>query len=245
MAAAGCAAQTESYTARTGVEQMLISSAVDKSLAKIDFTPLQYRKVYLDTRYLDCTDKNYVIVAMHRQLMNARAALVDKADEAEIIVEVASGAVGTNGQEQFVGVPEIPLAPCAAVSSPRLSLFSSSQMNGTAKLLVIAFDAKTRQAVINSGCSLARSDQKALNFMGTGTVETGSVSKEIAAAAARTESKKAVVSKSQPAPAAPEIRTVSFASSTPTPPAQEPVVIVPPDDNSTPFLNPPIQGRSK
>lgn len=180
--AVGCATQKQSYTARTGVEQLLISSAIDQSLAKIDLQPLQNRRVFLDTKYLDCVDKNYVIVAMHHRLLALKAQLVDKSDEAETIVEVASGAVGTDSEELFVGVPEIPLPPPSPIAIPRLSVFTRSKMNGTAKLLVVAYDAKTKRPVINSGSALARSDQKTWNLLGTGTVQTGSVPTELAAA---------------------------------------------------------------
>jgi len=38
------------------------------------------------------------------------AALLDKADKADIIVEVASGGVGSDGQLLFIGFPEISVA---------------------------------------------------------------------------------------------------------------------------------------
>ena len=47
---------------RTGVEQLLISSAVDQSLDHIDLSPLREKQVFLETKYLDCVDKNYIIL---------------------------------------------------------------------------------------------------------------------------------------------------------------------------------------
>lgn len=199
----GCATHKESHTARTGVEQLLVSSAVDQSLAKVNFSPLQNRKVFLETKYLDCVDKNYIIVSMHQQLMANKAKLVDKPDEAETIVEVCSGGVGTDAEELFVGIPEIPLPPPSPIAIPKLSFFTRNKMNGTAKILVVAYDAKTKSPVINGGSTLARSDQKTWNVLGTGTVQTGSVPTEIANATGEVDfnivsvmeaSKKAVVS---------------------------------------------------
>lgn len=179
---AGCATQKESFTARTGVEQMLVSSAIDQSLDKVPLTPLKNRPVFLETKYLDCVDKNYIIVSMHNRLMHSGAQLVDKPEAAEVIVEVGSGAVGTDGQELFVGIPEIPLAPPSPIAIPRLSLFTRSRLNGTAKLLVVAYDAKTKAPVIQSEPTLARSDQNNWNVLGVGPMQTGSVPTEIAAA---------------------------------------------------------------
>ncbi|MCZ2341782.1 MAG: hypothetical protein LC104_08295, partial [Bacteroidales bacterium] len=118
----GCATQKESHTARTGVEQLLISSAIDQSLDRVDLNPLRNRKVFLESKYLDCVDKNYVIISMHHRLIAQGSRLVEKAEEADAIVEVGSGAVGTDGQELFVGIPEIPLPPPSPVAIPRLSL---------------------------------------------------------------------------------------------------------------------------
>lgn len=179
---AGCATQKESFTARTGVEQMLVSSAIDQSLDKVSLAPLKGRPVFLETKYLDCVDKNYIIVSMHNRLMQTGAQLVDKPEAAEVIVEVGSGAVGTDGQELFVGIPEIPLAPPSPIAIPKLSLFTRTRLNGTAKLLVVAYDAKTKAPLIQAGPQLARSDQNNWNVLGVGPMQTGSVPDEVAAA---------------------------------------------------------------
>ena len=177
----GCATQKESFTARTGVEQMLISSAVDKSLDHIDFAPLRGKQVYLETKYLDCVDKNYVLLALRHRMLLVGATLPDKADHADVIVEVASGGVGTDAQELFVGVPEIPLAPPSPIAIPKLSLMTALKLNGTAKILVVAYDAKTKKALYPMGLTLARSDQQNWNVLGAGPVQTGSLPTEIAA----------------------------------------------------------------
>jgi hypothetical protein len=164
------------------VEQLLISSAVDQALDKIDLTPLRDKEVFLETKYLDCVDKNYVIVSLHHRLLGHGSRLVEKPDAADVIVEVGSGAVGTDGQELFVGIPEMPLPPPSPISIPRLAFFTRTRMNGTAKLLVVAYDAQTKAPVINTGTTLARSDQNRWNILGAGPVQTGSVPTEIAAA---------------------------------------------------------------
>lgn len=176
----GCATQKESHTARTGVEQLLISSAIDKSLDQHNFEPLAGKKVYLETKYLDCVDKNYVLLSLRHRLMMQGVRMMEKADGADAVVEVASGAVGTDGQELFFGIPEIPLPPPSPIAIPRLALFMRTKMNGTAKLLLVAYDAKTKAPILPSGAILARSDQKNYNILGAGPVQTGSVPQEIA-----------------------------------------------------------------
>jgi len=176
----GCATQKESFTARTGTEQLLLSGAIDRSLDRLDFHALARKQVFLETKYLECVDKNYVIVSLHHHLLKVGAKMVDKADAADVIIEVASGAVGTDGQEMFIGIPEIPLPPPSPVAIPRLGVVTRTRMNGTAKLQVIAYDAKTKMPLINSDPVLARTNQNNWNVLGAGPVQTGSVPDEIA-----------------------------------------------------------------
>lgn len=169
----------ESHTARTGIEQLLISSATDKALDQVDYRGMARAKVFVETKYLDCTDKNYIVVALHQRLMNQACTLVDKPEDAEVILEVASGGVGTDGNETYVGMPSIPLPPPSPISLPQVSLLKRSRMIGTAKLTVVAYDAKTRAPVINSGYALARADHRTLNILGAGGFSSGSVHDEL------------------------------------------------------------------
>ena len=175
LSASEAALRRKNRTRRTGTEQLLISSAVDKSLNNYDFSPLRSKSVFLETKYLDCVDKNYIFLALKHRLMLQGAQLLDKPDKADVVVEVASGAVGTDVQELFVGIPEIPLPPPSPVAIPRLALFTRNKLNGTAKLLVVAYDAKSRRPILPTGMSLARSDQKNINVLGAGPVQMGSL----------------------------------------------------------------------
>lgn len=188
MLAGGCATLKESDTSRTGVEQLLISCAVDRSLDKIDFAPIHGAKVYLETKYLDCTDKNYIIVALHQRILKHGCTLVEKPEDSQVTMEVGSGGVGTDRQEVFVGVPAIPLPMPSPISIPKMALFTRTKANGTAKLSVVAYDTKSRQPVINGHPTLARSDQKNWSIIGSGAVITGSVPDEIKAATGESDS---------------------------------------------------------
>jgi hypothetical protein len=184
----GCATTKSSDTARTGVEQLLISSATDQALDKVSFEPIRNAKVYVETKYLDCVDKNYIIVSLHQRLLRNGSLLVDKPEEAQVILEVGSGGVGTDRQEFFVGVPQIPLPPPSPISIPKLEFFTRTRAMGTAKLTVLAYDAKTRVPVVDSGRLLARSDYKQWNVLGASPVVSGRVPAELTAATGERES---------------------------------------------------------
>lgn len=184
----GCATMKESDTARTGIEQLLVSSAIDRSLDKIDYRPIAGAKVFIETKYLDCVDKNYVIVGLHQRLLRNGCTLVEKPEESQVVLEVGSGGVGTDRQNMFVGVPKLSLPGPVPFSTPEIPIYKRDRANGTAKLAIVAFDNTTKQPVLNTGAQLARSDHKAWNVMGTGHMVSGSVPKEILAATGESES---------------------------------------------------------
>ncbi len=173
----GCATVKESDTARTGIEQLLISSAVDRSLDRVDLRPISGAKVFVKTDYLDCVDKNYVIVGLHSRLLANQCVLVDKAEDSEVVLEVASGGVGTDRTDLTVGTPEVPLGLMGSV--PKLTVYERKRAMGTAKLVVVATDTKTKQTVINSGYALARSDHQFWSALGSGPVMSGSVVRQL------------------------------------------------------------------
>lgn len=184
----GCATTKNSDTARTGIEQLLISSATDQALDKVNLEPIRHAKVFVETKYLECTDKNYIIVALHQRLLRNGSTLVDKADDAQVILEIASGAVGTDRQEFFLGIPAIPLPPPSPIALPKLEVFTRTKAMGTAKLTVVAYDAKTRQPVVDSGLALARADYRQWNVLGAGPTASGRIPAELTAATGEKES---------------------------------------------------------
>lgn len=176
----GCSTMKESHTSRTGIEQLLISSATDRALDKIDFNPIARAKVFVETKYLDCVDKNYIIVSLHQRLLNKGCTLVEKAEDAQVVLEIASGGVGTDGNEMFIGSPEIPLPPPSPIAIPKVPIVQRVRSIGTAKLSIVAYDAETKVAVINSGYTLARADHRTWTVLGAGGYNSGSVHDELA-----------------------------------------------------------------
>lgn len=184
----GCSSIKESDTARTGMEQLLISSASDQALDKIDLNPIRGANTYVETKYLECVDKNYIILSLRQRLSRQGCKLTEKPEEADVIVEIASGAVGTDKNETFIGIPSLPLPPPSPISVPRMPLFNRVKAMGTAKLRVLAYDAKTKLALVDSDFVLARSDYRHWDILGAGPVVSGSVPNELYAYTGESES---------------------------------------------------------
>lgn len=196
--AAGCTTMKSSNTARTATEQLLISNSVDQSLARIDFRPFAGRAVFLEEKYLESVDKNYILASVRHHVLNAGGTIVPKADTADVIMEVRAGAVGTDQEDMFIGIPQVSLPIPVPVSLPEVKFMSRSSQTGTAKIGIVAYDAKTKAALGSGGISLARSDNNNWYFFGVGPYQNGSIRSEVG------------LQESQPYRGQPVPRTVAF-----------------------------------
>lgn len=173
----GCTSTNSSNTARTATEQMLISNAVDQSLSKVDFQAFGGRKVFVEEKYLDCADKNYVASSVRHRVLMQGGQIAAKPEEADVIVEVRSGAVGTNSSNSFLGIPQIQIP--GMFSTPEIKLVNRVNQSGMAKIGLVAYDAKSHQVLGDGGMSLAKSADNNWYVFGIGPWQNGSVKKEI------------------------------------------------------------------
>jgi hypothetical protein len=173
----GCTTPRTTNTARTAVEQLLISNAVDQSLDKVDFRPFTRQTVYLSDAYIDSVDKPYVVGSVRHRLLTAGARLVDKPEDALIIVEVRSGGVGTDTASTFIGTPEFALPGMLTV--PEMKIAERSRQTGIAKIGLVAYDAKTREVLGSGGTSLAQSTDSNWFVGGVGPFQRGTIKEEV------------------------------------------------------------------
>ena len=171
------AMESRSNTARTATEQLLISNAVDQSLDKIDFSTFVGTKVVLEEKYLEGVDKAYVLASVRHRLLYHGATITTDAKEADIILEARSGGIGTDHSEMFYGMPEIALP--GVVSIPELKVVTRSSQRGTAKLGLVAYDAKSHRILGQGGVSIAVANQNSLSVLGVGPFKSGTVTQEI------------------------------------------------------------------
>ena len=169
------------------MEQLLISNAIDQSLDRVDFTPLQGHKVFFDTSLIDCVDKNYIVASTRGRILHAGGRLVEKAEESDVTIEIRSGGVGTDQSETFVGIPEMSMPGPMPLTIPEIKMWSRGTQTGTAKLGLVAFNTKTRDVIGSGGTIIARSDDSNSYFMGMGPWQSGSVRAEVSRQLGRPE----------------------------------------------------------
>jgi hypothetical protein len=174
----GCSSLKRSDTARTAREQLLISNAVDQSLNKVNFDSLRGRAILVEDKYLDCVDKGYLTASVRHRVARAGGKIAPKIDDADIVLEIRSGGVGTDTAESFLGTPAIAMP--GMVSIPEIKLVSRTNQTAVAKIGLAAYDAKTMRLLGDGGTSLSKSTDNNSYVLGVGPYQSGTVHREIA-----------------------------------------------------------------
>ncbi len=169
---------------RLATEQLVVSEAVDKAVANIDFSALSGQKVYFDTQYLDGItmgpngNVKYVVSSLRQQMMAYDLRLQEKQDTADYVVEGRVGVLANDGYEVTYGIPgnaaaasatallasPVPVSP----QMPELSLGRRNHQAGSAKVGLFAYDRVTREPVWQAGVKRGASDVRDTWFMGLG-----------------------------------------------------------------------------
>jgi hypothetical protein len=181
---AGCGTTRRTDTSRTATEQLLLADAIDRSVSRIDFGLLAGKEVYLDNTYLGAAvDKDYITSTLRQHMLACGCILKDKKDEADLVVEVRAGAVGTDRHDLLFGTPStsvslgafspVPGAPPAQV--PEIALAKRTDQMGVAKIAVFAYERATGVPVWQSGSEVVASKARDLWVFGTGPYQRGSI----------------------------------------------------------------------
>lgn len=173
----GCTTSRSTNTARTAREQLLLSNAVDQSLSKIDMSVFNGNRIYIEEKYLECVDKGYVVGSLRHRAMMSGAKVVTKAEDADIVLELRSGAIGTDTADSFLGTPEIVLP--GMLTLPEVRIVSRNNQSAMAKLGIVAYDAKTQQLLGSGGVSSSLSRDNNWYVLGIGPYQNGEIKKEI------------------------------------------------------------------
>jgi hypothetical protein len=177
LAALGCTSTSTTNTARTSTEQLLVSNAIDGALDKVNFTPFAGSRVYLEEKYLEGVDGKYLVASVRHRALLAGARLVDKPDEADLVVELRSGGIGTASSEAYIGTPKIGLP--GMLTLPEVRIVERKRQEGSAKIGLVAYDARTREILGGGGISLDRADDNNWFVAGVGPWRSGSVKAEV------------------------------------------------------------------
>ena len=115
-------------------------------------------KVFLDTQYITVVDKDWVISASAARWPSKGFLLENNKDKAQVIVEVAFGAYGTDQRDRKFGLPGMSLTPSldhgrrlsSTGSSTSLNFSETNQQDAVIKASLFAYEAKTGRLVWES-----------------------------------------------------------------------------------------------
>ncbi len=166
----GCGTTKFSDTGRTATEQLLISSAMEDVVDEYDYSRLAGLKVHIKIAN-STVDSSYLQSLVRQQLAANGAFVRDSADDADYILEVAPGAVGTNRYELMYGIPEtsIPaIGTLAATSIPEFALVKRTDQKAQVKLNMWAYNKTTGAIIWQSGLKTKSSNIRDRWIFGAG-----------------------------------------------------------------------------
>jgi hypothetical protein len=159
---------------KTALEQLLVSTAVDRALEGLDLAKLANKKVFLNTNDIqyvnnmmhaieNFSDKTYAIenfnnkiyaIGLVSVLLGKQGAfMVEDEKDAEIIIVITSGAHSIDRSDSLIGMPAIPI-PIPLVGTfeiPEIALFKSIKQTGIAKFSINAYERTTGKQVLAIG----------------------------------------------------------------------------------------------
>ncbi len=145
----GCTTPTFTHPTRSGIEQLLLSNAVDNALKGMKLTELSGKKVFFDATYLDSYDVKYVKGAIRARISDSGAMLVPKIEDAEIVVEPRCGGLGIDPSKSLLGIPSlpVPVPSVTTIVTPELVLYSASKMDAVTTIALLAYDVNGEQVL--------------------------------------------------------------------------------------------------
>jgi hypothetical protein len=192
-ATAACSSVRVTDPPRTATEMLLLNQAVAEAIDKLSAAALRDRKVFVDGSYFVPADKNrdniasdylFTMGEVRAKLLREGVRLVNTRDQAQIVVEVRSGAHGIDKENLLVGLPSVTLpglgggAVSAAeplIATPEIALVKNIKQDGVASIAIVAYWADTGELVAASGPFMGHTYRDDWWFFGYGPKTSGDI----------------------------------------------------------------------
>jgi len=178
----GCGTTRWSDSARTATEQLLLSDALDRAVSRLDFRAMAGRTVFLETSPLKgIVDSEYLISSVRQHALASGCILRTKAEEADYVLEIRAGAVGTDRHDLLFGIPATTLPGSTLIGTgtttqvPEIPFIKRTDQQAVAKIAVFAYNRQTGRPVWQSGIVPVESSAKALWVLGSGPFRRGKI----------------------------------------------------------------------
>jgi hypothetical protein len=178
---AGCGTTRWSDTSRTATEQMLLSDAIDRAISQIDVSMLAGHSIFIDNKFIAGeVDEKYIVSTLRQHMMASGCTIKDKPEDAMCVLEIRSGAVGTNRSDLLFGVPATSLPTGGMLTGipstiPEIPLVKRTSQQGVCKIAVFAYDRGSGRPLWQSGTRQVASQTKDIWIFGAGPFTRGTI----------------------------------------------------------------------
>ena len=147
----GCTAPWVTNTARSGIEQYLLSIAIERMTEHAGLERYKGKKIFFDYSYLATqTDKEYVKGRLEMVVSKYNCLIVDKQEKADIMIQPLCGVLGTDHDTFLIGTPPLPIpVPYCDINIviPEIPIFKIYNRRAYGRMAFNVFDAKTRNCI--------------------------------------------------------------------------------------------------
>jgi hypothetical protein len=183
LSAWGCGTTKWTNTSRSATEQLLLSDSMDRAVSRIECDPLIGRKIYINSSALSkVTDSTYLISALRQHFFASGCIVKDEEEEADYIVEIRAGAVGTDQNDVLYGVPatnlpgSLPWDGGLGISQlPEIALIKKTRQRAVTKIALFAYNRETGRPLWQSGIIPERSEARHWWVFGLGPIQQGEI----------------------------------------------------------------------
>jgi hypothetical protein len=181
--AGGCATIRVTDPPQTADEQFLLTTAADQAISQLSLDALRGRAVWVTSEYAFSTtrpfeqsfltdevrvpqfESAYTIAALRARLLQLGSRLPPRRDDADVILEVRTGALSINRIDFLLGLSAFAVPSTggssssnafAFVSNQNLALFQNIKQQGYASIAVVAYWKNTGELLALSGPFIGR-----------------------------------------------------------------------------------------
>jgi hypothetical protein len=153
----------ETTTARSAEEMVHISTAAERSVARMNFRALAGKKVFVDERYLKGVDRGFVMSCVHEQVVAAGMQRVKSRENADVVLELRCAGLGTYDYHLEVGLPDFlkrnpfEAPPDSLDELPTLFTFGYTLHEGWGLIQAFGYERTTGKFVFGSTRAWGRS----------------------------------------------------------------------------------------
>jgi len=129
------------YTKKSGIEQLLVTKAVDEAIQKMT-VDMKGSRVFVDVACLMKDEQSYIKKAFEHWFLDAGVFIAEYPWNADYIVSVLVRVAGTDGDQIALGIPSVPVPLTISITTPALTVYSTMIQEGRVEMEVMIYSSK-------------------------------------------------------------------------------------------------------